>query len=323
MSYVIFLQDLELSRDEAQSMLNEFECGDLTAVWSDDRPDEEIKKQVTVVVTSKHRVGKAELDEFPAAQMVSMAFTGYNDVDREYCENRKLTLYYVPDYSSDSVAELATFMAGALLRRLAIAQTQIAEGQWDRASLDGLPLVPGMQLRGRTVGIIGTGTIGLRTAEIFHYGYRCPLIAWSKNHKAEFREIGGTYCESVEDVLRQADIVSLHLQLIEGETSNFVDGARMALLRKDSILINCSRTGLIDLAALVTALRERKIFGAGLDITEEEHLRGDLTGLDNLILTPHIGYRTDRALATLARKTIENIRRFRQQDPTNRLLPKR
>jgi D-3-phosphoglycerate dehydrogenase len=161
----------------------------------------------------------------------------------------------------------------------------------------------------------------LRTAEIFHYGYRCPLIGWSRNHKSEFKEIGGTYCDTVEEVFSRADIVSLHLQLVEGKTSNFADSTRIGLLGKESILINCSRTGLIDLAALVKALNERKILGAGLDITEEEHLRKDLIGIDNLILTPHIGYRTNRALATLARETIQNISRFRRKDPTNRLLP--
>jgi lactate dehydrogenase-like 2-hydroxyacid dehydrogenase len=181
MSYLIFLQDLDINREQARSMLNDAGCGDYKVVWNEDNPDEEIKKQVEIVVTSKHQLGKAELEPFPAAQMVSMAFTGYNDVDKSYCEKRNLTLYYVPDYSSDSVAELATFMAGTLLRRFPIAQAQIASGQWDRSSSDSLPLLPGLQLRGRTVGIIGTGTIGLRTAEIFHYGYRCPLIGWSRN----------------------------------------------------------------------------------------------------------------------------------------------
>ena len=98
---------------------------------------------------------------------------------------------------------------------------------------------------------------------------------------------------------------------------------RIALMRPDSIIVNCARTGLIDLDALVAALKGRRIFGAALDVTEEEHLRDELVGLDNLILTPHIGYRTDRALATLAWKTIENVGRFMRQDPTNRLLPKK
>jgi phosphoglycerate dehydrogenase-like enzyme len=320
MKYVMFLQDLGLSRDEAREMLKRAAGSDYQALWSDDPLDVDKKKDVDVVVTSKHKVGEAELREFPAARMVSLAFTGYNDLDEAYCKSRQLNVYFVPDYSTDSVAELATFMAGVLLRRLSIAHEQIELGEWDRPNANNFAVVPGLQLRGRTVGIIGTGTIGLRTAEIFRYGYRCPLIGWSRNRKDEFTEMGGIYCDHVDDVFRQAHIVSLHVQLVE-ETENMVSAERIASMKSDAVLINCARTGLIDLDALVTALKGKKILGAGLDVTEQEHLRDDLIGLDNLILTPHIGYRTDHALKQLALKTIENIGRFARGDPTNRLLP--
>ena len=319
--YVMFLQDLGLSRDDARAMLKRATGGDYQALWNDDPLYPDKKDDVEVVVTSKHKVGKEELERFPIAQMVSLAFTGYNDVDETYCIDRKLHVYFVPDYSTDSVAELATFMAGALLRRLSIAQDQVASGQWDRPNSNNFAIVPGLQVRGRTVGIIGTGTIGLRAAEIFHYGYRCPLVGWSRNRKDEFREIGGIYCDDIDDIFRRADILSLHVQLV-AETTNIASADRIALMRPDSILINCARTGLVDLDALVAALKEKRIFGAGLDITEQEHLRDELAGLNNVILTPHIGYQTDRALAKLAWKTIENIGRFKREDPTNRLLPK-
>jgi D-3-phosphoglycerate dehydrogenase len=309
--YVMFLEDLGLSRDEAHTMLKSAVGSEYEALWKDDPLYPGKKENVAVVVTSKHKVGEEELREFGAAQMVSLAFTGYNDVDISYCAGRKLHVYFVPDYSTDSVAELATFMAGALLRRLSIAHGQIANN---------FATVPGVELRGRTVGIIGTGTIGLRAAEIFHYGYRCPLIGWSKNRKEEFKELGGVYCDSIEDVFRRAKIVSLHVQLV-AETTNLVNADRIALMAPDSILINCARTGLIDLDSLVAALKGKKILGAALDITEQQHLRDELLGLDNLILTPHIGFQTDRALARLAFKTIENIGRFIRRDPANRLLP--
>jgi phosphoglycerate dehydrogenase-like enzyme len=318
----MFLEDLGLSRDDARTMLKRATGGsNYHALWKDDPLYLDKKQDVEVVVTSKHKVGKEELSGFPAAQMVSLAFTGYNDVDEAYCVNRNLHVYFVPDYSTDSVAELATFMAGALLRRLSIAHDQVSVGQWDSPNANNFAIVPGLQLRGRTVGIIGTGTIGLRAAEIFHYGYRCPLIGWSTNRKEEFTEIGGIYRDDVDDVFRQADIVSLHVQLV-AETAKMASADRIALMRPDSIIINCARTGLIDLDALVAALKEKRILGAGLDITEQDHMRDELIGLDNLILTPHIGYRTDRALEKLAWKTIENIGRFIRQDPTNRLLPK-
>ena len=320
--YVMFLQDLGLSRDDARAMLKRAAGSDYQALWRDEPLYPEKTKDVEVVVTSKHKVGEAELSEFPAAKMVSLAFTGYNDVNQAYCVDRQLNVYFVPDYSTDSVAELATFMAGALLRRFSIAHEQIELGQWDDPKANNLAVVPGLQLRGRTVGIIGTGTIGLRAAEIFHYGYHCPLIGWSRNRKEEFGTIGGIYCDDIDEVFRQADILSLHVQLV-AETANMANADRIALMRPDSIIVNCARTGLIDLDALVAALKGRRIFGAALDVTEEEHLREELVGLDNLILTPHIGYRTDRALATLAWKTIENVGRFMRQDPTNRLLPKK
>lgn len=318
--YVMFLEDLGLRRDETETMLRRAAGGKYLALWNDDPPSRDKKEEVEVVVTSKHKVGKEELEAFSAAQMVSLAFTGYNDVDKAYCTDRGLHVYYVPDYSTDSVAELATIMAGALSRRLSIAHDQVVSDQWDRPNSNNLTVVPGMQLRGRTVGIVGTGTIGLRTAEIFHYGYRCPLVGWSRSRREQFTEMGGVYYDEIDDVFRRGDIISLHLQLAP-ETAQIASAHRIGLMGKDAILINCGRTDLVDLKALVAALKEQRIRGAAIDITEQEHLRTDLFDLDNLILTPHLGYRTDRALANLAWKTIENISRFIRQDPTNRLWP--
>lgn len=113
--------------------------------------------------------------------------------------------------------------------------------------------------------------------------------------------------------------MSLHLQLIDGVTEHTANAKRIALLQEQSILLNTARTGLVDLDALVKALKNRRFRGAGLDVTENQHLRDDLLGLDNIILTPHVGFRTDRALQNLARITIGNIGRFLKGDPTNRV----
>jgi len=320
--YAMFLQDLELSREDTKALLKHVGCVDHTAIWLDEPNVEELFDDVEIVVAVKHQVGRAELERFPNARMVSLAFTGYNDVDRRYCESREppLLLYYAPGYSTDSVAELTVNMAQSLLRFLPLAHRRVVAKKWDGAEKDEIRVVPGMQLRGRKVGIIGTGTIGLRTAEIFHYGFRCPLIGWSRNGRKEFEELGGIYCDTIDDVFQQADIVSLHLQLIEGVTEHTANAERIALLRENSILLNTARTGLVDLDALVNALKNRRFLGAGLDVTEKEHLRDDLLGLDNIILSPHVGYRTDRALKNLARVTIENIGRFLKDDLTNRVL---
>src|ERR1044072_7418486 len=311
--YVLFLDDLAISRDDARTLLNRAAGSDYETLWKDDPHYADNKANVEVVVALRHEVGEKELAEFPAAQMVSLAFTGYDDVEMAYCASRGLHVYFVPDYSTDSVAELAVFMAGAILRHLSIANKQVALGRWDQPNENNSAVVPGLQLRGRTVGIIGTGTIGLRAAEIFHYGYGCPLIGWSRNQKQEFAKLGGVYCDNVEEVFEKADIVSLHLQLVN-ETAHIANAKRIELMKDHSIIINCARTGLIDLDALVRALKGKKILGAGLDITEMKHLRDGLVGLDNVILTPHIGYQTDRADDMLASKTIENIGRFFRRD---------
>lgn len=327
MKYVLFLQNLGLAPDQTSVLLKEAGCpeDEYQPVWADD-PDLEAKKQaVEIIVTSKHVVGREVLEPYPNARMASLAFTGYNDVDRAYCQSRHLPLqlYYVPGYSTESVAELTVGLALSLLRRLHLAHHRVMAGHWDRSGAGEVALVPGFELRGRTVGIVGTGTIGMYTAEIFRRGFGCEIVAWSRHPQVGSLEaLGGTYLPSIDDVFRQADVVSLHLELIQGVTEHTADARRLALLKPEAILLDVSRTGLVDLKALSVALRQKRLLGAALDVTEEHHLDEDLSALrelENVILTPHIGFRTDRALERLAKITIENIGRFLRGEPTNRL----
>lgn len=324
MKYILFLQDLGLSRDQASTFLKEAGCteAEYKPVWDGDDGLEAKKDAVDIIVTSKHVVGRAELEPYPNARMVSLGFTGYNDVDRAYCNSRALALYYVPGYSTESVAELAVGLALALLRRIHLAHQRVVSDDWDRSAAGKIPLVPGIELCGRTVGIVGTGTIGMYTAEIFR-GFGCPIVAWSRKPKVEaLGALGGTYLPSIDDVFSQADVVSLHLELIQGVTEHTADARRIALLKPTAILINVSRTGLVDLKALIAALRLKRLLGAGLDVTEENHLQEDLPELrelENVILTPHTGFRTDKALDRLARITIENIGRFLRGETVHRL----
>lgn len=324
MKYVLFLQNLGLSPDQTSSLLEEAGCAEAEyqPIWADHAGLEAKKDAVDIIVTGKHVVGRAELEPYPNARMVSLAFTGYNDVDRAYCRSRGLELYYVPGYSTESVAELAVGLALSLLRRLPLAHHRVVTGRWDRSGAGEVPLVPGVELRGRTVGIIGTGTIGMYTAELFR-GFGCPIVAWSRTPKVEALEaFGGTYLPSIDDVFCQAGVVSLHLELIPGVTEHTADARRLALLKPTAILLNVSRTALVDLKALIVALQEKRFLGAALDVTEEHHLHEDLSDLrelENVILTPHIGFRTDEALERLARITIENIGRFLRGETANRL----
>ncbi len=326
MKYILFLQSLGLASEQATALLKEAGCSETEyrPIWDHEPELEAVRDQVEIVVTSEHVVGLKELEKYPNVRMVSLAFTGYDKVDLDYCKSRRppLNLYYVPNYSTDSVAELSVGFALTLLRRLHLAHPRVVAGKWDTSRDDEIATLPGNELRGRTVGIIGTGTIGMRTAEIFRRGFGCEIVAWTRKPKVEILgALGGRYLPTIDDVFRQADVVSLHLQLIKGVTEHVADARRLAFLKPGAILLNTARTGLVDLTALATAVRQKRFLGAAIDVTLEHEIHPDLLDLENVLLAPHIGFRTDRALERLARITIENIGRFLRYEATNRLLP--
>ena len=325
MKYVLFLQNLGLTPDQTSALLKKTGCAEYQPIWAGDAGLEAKKDDVEVIVTAKHVVGREELEPYSNARMASLAFTGYNDVDRAYGSSRQppLQLYYVPGYSTESVAELAAGLALSLLRRLPLAHRRVVAGRWDRSETGETALVPGLELRGRTVGIVGTGTIGMYTAEIFR-GFGCKIVAWSRKPKVEALEL------SAASISRASTMSFAKPTLSHSTWSSFrkpgtprMPGG-LVFLKPEAILLNVSRTGLVDLQALTAALRQKRFLGAALDVTEEHHLQeglSDLLEMENVILTPHIGFRTDRALERLARITIENIGRFLRGDTTNRLEP--
>jgi phosphoglycerate dehydrogenase-like enzyme len=319
MRRILFLHDLGLSRAEARRQLIETGCGDLEPVWLGD-PEAELLDEIEVLVTREHQLGAPEVDRYPGLRMVSLAFTGYEEVDREHCSSLDppVALYYVPNYSTQAVAELAVAMTLALLRRIVVGHSRLVRGSWASASTT--EVLPGLELRGRTVGIIGTGTIGQRAAEMFRNGFDCRIIGWNRTQHPEFSRVG-EYRPDSDDVFQEADVVSLHLQLVPSVTEGVANARTIGLMKRDAVLINTARTGLVDLPALVDALRAQRIGGAALDVTKEHHLTPELIALGNVLLTPHIGFQTTVAEARLASIAIENIGRYLRRDSTNRLPP--
>ena len=209
MKYVLFLQDLGLTREKARELLTEAGCT-YEPLWADDLDAETVRDDVAILVTSEHHVGRAELDPWPNLEMLSLAFTGYNDVDLDLCRERGLHVYYVPGYSTASVAELTVGLTLAVLRRIPYANGRVRGGHWDRGDV-----MPGVELAGRTVGILGTGTIG-----------------WSRKPRADFP---GEYREDLDDVFREADVVALHLP-VNDATRGIVSRERIAMMPETSIL---------------------------------------------------------------------------------------
>lgn len=319
MPCVYFKQSLGLTRDAAANMLRAGGCH-YDILWAGDTIGEKAG-DVEVFVASQHKIGRDELCRFDNLKLVSLAYTGHDEVDKDYCRSRKLHVSYVPGYSTVSVAELAVFMAGELLRKLSRAIALMREGDWNTATQHAVKDARPRELQGRTVGILGTGAIGMATARLFH-AFGCPLIGWTNRPERhpEFEQLGGTFLRTKEEVFENADIVSLHLELND-DTKHTANAARLALMPKDSMLINTARTYLVDPAALSDWLRANPDKGAALDITKKEQFESVFVGFENLLLTPHLGCQTDQAAAELARVTIANIGQFLNPRLQNQLLP--
>lgn len=315
MKYVLFLQDLGLTREETRHLLADAGCQH-EPLWSGEFDADRVREDVEVLVTSEHHVGAAELDPWPNLKMLSLAFTGYNDVDLDLCRERGLAVYYVPGYSTDSVAELTVGLTLAVLRRIPYGNGRVRGGHWDRGDV-----MPGVELAGKTVGILGTGTIGIRSALLFK-AFGCKLLGWSRTRRAEFP---GSYEDDVSRIFARSDVVALHLPVTD-ETRGIVSRERIGLMSKTSVLINTSRADLVDTQALADAVREGRIAGAGIDVYDLEPpdlQKNPLFFLNdrNVVLTPHLGFKTAESLRRLARIAIENIGRYQTKKPENRLLP--
>lgn len=307
----MLLHDLDHLADEVNLARREEQ--DLSASWDSElSPDD--RNDVTALVTAKHHIKKHDVEawkrRFPKLKIVSLAFTGYDDVDLTTCKHLELSVYYCPGYSTASVAELAVCLALALRRNLLRSNLNARTGAWDSGGV-----VPGVELEGSTVGIIGTGHIGTATAQKFA-AMGCNVIGWNRTMRKPSRVLA--YRRTPKEVFEQADIVSVHLELNK-ETTGFVGKKLISAMRRGSLLINTSRGAVVDAKALAAALTTGAIGSAGIDVflnepvdTVDKARRDVLLRLDpastNLIVTPHVGFKTSAALERLARMAIENVR---------------
>lgn len=276
-------------------------------VWVDEETEPEL---VEVLVTVKKPVDQTVIEKFTNLKMIAVAFTGFDSIDMAACRQAGVAVYNVPDYSTNSVAELTVGLAVSLLRQIPAGNQAMRNGHWN---------VPaGFDLAGKKVGIVGTGRIGMKTAAIFR-AMDCQLLGWSRSKKQEFIELGGSYADELIDLFAQADIITLHVPY-NSFTKNLVGEKELSVMKPAAYLINTSRGPVLDEAAIIGALRQRRIAGAALDVFVEEPINPDneLLKLDNVVLTPHIAFKTHEALIRRAEITVNNVAAYLRGDVTNR-----
>jgi D-lactate dehydrogenase len=249
-------------------------------------------------------------------KLVALRSAGFNNVDLEAAKSLGLTVVRVPAYSPRSVAEHTVALMLALDRKIHRAHARVREGNF---SLDGLL---GFDLGSRTVGLVGTGKIGVAVARLLH-GFGCTLIGYDVHENPDAMELGLEYVE-LKQLWERADVVSLHAPLTP-DTHHIADSYAIANMKTGVMVVNTSRGALIDTAAAIEGLKTGKIGYLGLDVYEEE---GDLFFEDlsdtviqddtfsrlltfpNVLITGHQAFFTAEALEAIAHVTIANITAF-------------
>ncbi|QHA04179.1 2-hydroxyacid dehydrogenase [Streptomyces broussonetiae] len=244
-------------------------------------------------------------------RMVAQRSTGFNNIDLGAAARLGLTVARVSSYSPYSVAEFAWTLAMAVNRHIVRAATRDFDFR-----LDGLM---GRDMHGRTVGVLGTGRIGAAFAHIAH-GHGMRLLGWDVAENPACADLGMRYVPK-DRLLAESDLVSLHVPLMP-ETRHLIDRAALKSMKDDAILVNSSRGGLIDTAALVAELREGRFTGVGLDVYEseaglffldksleaiEDDTLARLVTFPNVLVTSHQAYYTEDAVGQIVDATLRNV----------------
>ena len=291
--------------------------GDLTVY--DEMPDdspETISRHIgdaEIVVTNKTPVGEEVFRACPEIRCISVAATGYNIVDVQGARQMGIPVCNVPHYGTDAVAQYTIALLLELTCHVAQHSQSVHEGKWEQSGRWCYWEAPLTELAGKTFGVIGFGSIGMQTARIAKaMGMR--ILAYSRSERPEGKEIG-TYA-GLDALLAQSDVVSLHCPLFP-ETKNIVNRNTLSRMKPGSILLNTSRGGLVEEAALAEALKSGHLSAAAVDVVSEEPIRGDnpLLSAPNCIITPHVAWTAAEARRRLIDITAENVRSFLEGHP--------
>ncbi len=268
-----------------------------------------------IVLTNKVPITEAIFTACPSIRLICVQATGYNIVDCQAAKDRGIPVCNVPSYSTDSVAQLTFALLLEICHNVGLHSTQVHRGSWCASPQFCFWSAPLMELQGKTMGIIGLGSIGQAVAKIAAaFGMR--VIAYSRTRRAECEALA-KYME-LDDVLAQSDVLSLHCPLFP-ETRELINKDTISKMKDGAILLNTSRGGLIHEGDVADALRSGKLYAAGLDVLTQEPMAADcpLLGAPNCFITPHIAWAPKEARSRLLAVLTENIRAFISGTPQN------
>lgn len=268
-----------------------------------------------IAITNKVVIDREAMIANPQLKLIAVAATGYNVVDIAAAKELGITVCNVAGYSTIAVAEHVFMMMISLMHRLPLYEARMRDGEWQRSEFFSIFGAPIFELKGKTLGIFGKGSIGSQFAK-YAENFGMKVLFSERRNAISIRE-GYT---PFEEVLTQSDVYSVHAPLTP-ETQDMISDAEIARMKQDVILLNVSRGGLINEAALAKGLRDGKVGGAGVDVLTTEPPKPDnpllANDLGNFIITPHTAFASEEALEKLVTLLINNINQFVAGKPEN------
>ncbi len=288
-----------------------------------------------VSIFIRSEMDRESIEALPKLRLIATRSTGFDHIDLEACNQRGILVANVPSYGETTVAEHSFGLILSLSRKIHKAYLRTLQGNF---SLEGLR---GFDLHGKTLGIVGAGRIGLHAIKIAK-GFGMRVLAFDVKQDRLMAEVLGFEYSSLDDLLRQSDIVSLHAPL-NANTYHLMNRDKLRLVKRGALLINTARGGLVDTDALIWALDEGILSGAGLDVIEGEELVEEekqllrapqaeeklrmllrqhvLLRREDVVVTPHIAFDSWEAIERILDTTLGNIRSFLEGTPQNVVNP--
>ncbi|MBO4307319.1 MAG: hydroxyacid dehydrogenase [Bacteroidales bacterium] len=302
------VEPLGISKEHFEELRSEFlNSGHDFSYFMDRKEDEDslIKrmKDCDIAIISNIKLRKEVLSECKQLKMLSVAFTGLDHIDLDYCKRNNITVCNAAGYSTTAVSELSIGLMIDVMRKITELDHVTRNGGTRGSFL-------GKELRGKTVGVVGTGAIGTATIKLL-LAFGCHVVAYNRSKHDDVVAMGIEYV-SLDELLKQSDIITLHVPMTS-ETHHLIGARELSLMKHSAILINTARGNVVDIDALAKALKENAIAGAGIDVYEAEPplpLEHPLTKAPNCVLVPHIGYASREAFDIRADIVIDNVKNF-------------
>lgn len=284
--------------------------GDVT-IYDRTQPDEVLErvKEAEILLTNKTPITEEVIEAAPNLKYVGVLATGYNIVNLEACRKRQIPVTNVPAYSTNAVAQLVFAYILEICHHVTHHTEAVLAGEWTNSKDFAFWNYPLIELEGKTIGIVGFGSIGIRVSEIAK-AFGLNVLVYSRTKKPEYESERLRFV-SLDELYEQSDIITVHVPLTDA-TRNLIDREAIQKMKDGVILINTARGGIINEQDLTDALNDGKVYAAGIDVVTKEPILADnpLLKAKNIFITPHIGWAPFEARSRCLNVVVENIQAF-------------